>query len=362
MNRPPVPAAATLVAAAVVCHAAAAAGSTADPFADLVAGGIAFELHQPDPELAPAVGEPAGYSIACTRWQPDVPNGRTIVYLHGLQDHRGWFSPTALALAGAGYAVVACDRIGSGTSSDGLGSHLGRRFSARGHVRAWSLHLTTLDLVLDRVAADHPTHDVILWSTGYGAKLVTAYLIDRAAELERRRVSAAVFTNPQLFRNTGSMPRPFPKLAQLKGPPDRLLPVPMVERDEDNGAAWFVPPGEWFDRIRADRLSLRQVTRTFYQETDRLDQYWKYRRPNRRHQLPCFYQLVAGDAVADNARTERHIQTRAVNSVVKPYDSGPGHPHFLLLSAAGAEAVTDVRAFLEGRWDEIANATRVWVP
>src|SRR4051794_21202941 len=65
--------------------------------------------------------EPQVYGYA---WRPPAPRA-SLVLLHGLQSHAGWFADAAEALRDAGLAVYALDRRGSG-SSRGVRGDVGR--------------------------------------------------------------------------------------------------------------------------------------------------------------------------------------------------------------------------------------------
>ena len=334
-------------------------GNADNPFASLLGNGEYGSFTILDPVPSRQAGSNQSYSISYTRWRPERPNGRVVVYNHGFQSHRAWFYGTATRLAGEGYAVYAFDRIGSGTSGDGLAVKKGEVIETRGHCRSWELYLETLDRMVELAAGENPDSEIFVWGNSYGAKIVTAYLLSRADRLQAAGVAGAVFTAPGLFRNKKSMPLPFSKVKLLFSGSLTKFPVPMVEKNGDNGAAWFVAPGPWFDRIRDDSLSIREVTRTFYLQTRQMDGFIKNRPASARLPVPALYLMVEGDILMDNVKMEKHIETRGSDSVYKFYQGGPENKHFILFTEDADEALRDIRLFLEGRANEIEGARRV---
>jgi len=325
---------------------ATAAETPPDPFADLRGNGETGEFTVVDGELREKAGDEVSYAIAYTRWNPERPNGTTIVYNHGLQSHRGWYNATATWLAERGFTVFAFDRIGSGTSADGLAFKDKNLVEARGHVHSWELFLDTVDGMLSVVHEERPNDRIFLWGNSYGAKVVTAWLLDNAKTLKGQNVAGAIYTSPGLYQNKKTMPLPFSKAKLASSGGLRRFPVPMVATNNDNGAHWFVAPGPWFDRIAADGLSLREVTRTFYMQTRKMDGFVASHRKGLRIPVPTFYALVRNDVMMDNDKLERHVEERASNGTVKYYSGGPDHKHFLLFTEDRNAVLADVAAFL----------------
>jgi len=337
---------------------AAVAETPPDVFEDLRGNGELGEFTVVDAQLSEKSGGEVSYAIAFTRWNPERPNGTTIVYNHGLQSHRGWYNATATWLAERGYTVYAFDRIGSGTSADGLAFKDKALIEARGHVHSWELFLDTIDGILGLVHEQRPDDTVFLWSNSYGAKVVTAWLLDNADDLAARNVAGAIYTSPGLYLNKKTMPLPFSKAKLASSGGLRPFPVPMVAADDDNGAHWFVDPGIWFDRIAADGLSLREVTRTFYMQTRKMDGLIDSHDKGRRIPVPTFYALVRNDVMMDNDKVERHVGERASDGTVKYYSGGPDHKHFLLFTEDRDAVLADVVAFLENT--SIDGAQHYW--
>ncbi len=310
-------------------------------------GGVDGDLVQVDSRLGRHGGGSPRYRIAYTRWEPERVQGPTVVYNHGLQSHRGWFAQTASELSERGHPVYAFDRIGSGGSDPGLAQRRGEVVSARGHIRDWRLFLDTVERMLERARLDHPGNDVVLWGNSFGGKVVTAFAWDRAERLEALGVSRVVLTVPGNFQRKTTMPLPFSLGRLLLSSPLARFSVPMVERDHDNGARWFVRPGPWFDAIVADELSLREVTRTFYLETARMDRFNSAQRATRRFPVPLLALMVRGDRMMDNEKMERYLRRHASDQTSWSfYRGGPEEKHFLLFTEDRDEALAEIETFL----------------
>jgi len=350
---------ACVIVAALGAFAASGASAAQDPFADLIGSGTSGRFAQEDEQVSKKTGETRAYEIRYAKWQPATPNGKVIVYNHGFQSHQGWFYATANEFAGQGYAVYAFDRIGSGESSGGMAVDDGEVVEVRGHVRDWKLFLESVDLMLDLAAEENPGAELILWGNSYGAKVVTAYLYERADRPDVRTISAAVLTTPGNYRDKDGMPLPFSRIKLVTSGGLKRFPVPMVERDGDNGASWFVAPGPWFDRIRDDELSLREVTRTYYMETNQLDKATNGRSKRTKLGVPAFYLMVRDDVMMNNDKMQKDIEEHASDSVFKYYSGGSENKHFLLFTEDREEAIADILAFLDGRLEKIEGAQRV---
>jgi hypothetical protein len=128
-----------------------------------------------------------------------------------------------------------------------------------------------------------------------------------------------------------------------------------VEQDGDNGAAWFIGPGPWFERIKHDERSMRDATRRFWFQTRNMDKYIGGRPKSADFAVPTFSLMVRGDRLMDNEKMEKHIRDHAPDGIFKYYAGGPGAYHLLFFTADAEETVADVRHFLECRRDRIEN-------
>jgi len=331
----------------------------ADSFDSLKGAGEDESITLVDEVISKKVGTEIAYHLAYTKWTPATSNGFVIVYNHGLQSHRGWYNATAAEMARLGYTVYAFDRIGSGTSSPGLSVKHGELVESRGHVRDWHLLTKSLDAMVDFARRQNPDAKIVVWGNSYGAKVVTAWLMEHAADVRGRDVVAAIFTAPGLYANDASMPLPFSKAKLAFSGNMTLFPVPMVAKDDDNGAHWFVGPGEWFDRIRNDDLSVREVTRRFYLETNAMDSFIRKWPKAKRLPVPTFHLMVRNDPMMDNVKTEAFVKIRVSDGLYKFFRGGEEAKHFLLFTSDRDEALSDIDRFVSGRRGDIDGATAV---
>lgn len=325
----------------------------ASPFDEQIGRGEDASFEFRDAELSGELGRDVTYEIRYTKWTPGEPNGRVIVYNHGLQSHRGWFNEAAGSLADDGYAVYAFDRIGSGESSDGASVLKKELAAARGHIDRWRLYIETLARMVEIAGKENPGAEIAVWGNSYGAKVVTAFLFEHADTLAQKRVSAAVFTTPGLYSNSKTMPLAFSKMKLLSASTMDRFPVPMVEENGDNGAGWFIGPGPWFERIKKDERSMRDATKRFWFQTRDLDKFINGRTKSADFRVPTFHLMVQGDRLMDNEKMERHIDKHAPKGIFKYYSGGPGSHHLLFFTEDADLAVEDVKHFLDGKSDRI---------
>ena len=118
--------------------------------------------------------------------------------------------------------------------------------------------------------------------------------------------------------------------------------------DGDNGAAWFVSAGPWFQKIRNDELSLREVSRDFYMQTNALDKFVQRKSHRLPPELPVAYLLVENDPMMDNDRARELIARQTPHAQVQSYGDGDDNDHFLLFSEHRDAAMRDILAFLAG--------------
>ena len=330
----------------------ALAGS-ASPFDEQIGVGENGSFELQDAKLTEQLEQEVIYEIRYTKWAPSDPNGKVIVYNHGLQSHRGWFNESAAALADDGYAVYAFDRIGSGESGDGHSCIKKELVGARGHIDRWDLYVETLDRMVEIAGKENPGARIAVWGNSYGAKVVTAFLFAHADALADKGVAAAVFTTPGLYSNPKTMPLAFSKMKLLSGDTMDPFPVPMIEENGDNGAGWFIGPGPWFDRIKNDERSLREATKRFWFQTRDLDKFINGQSKSADFRVPTFHLMVEGDRLMDNKKMERHIEKHAPEGIFKYYSGGPGSHHLLFFTEDADLAIDDVKRFLEGGSDRI---------
>jgi acylglycerol lipase len=175
---------------------------------------------------------------------------RSILYLHGIQSHGGWFEWSAARLAATGATVLLPDRRGSGLNS-----------AARGDVPNWRRWLVDVDEHAAWLAAQtgRPRCDMV--GVSWGGKLATAWALTRPAQIDRLLLIA-----PGLFPqvDVGWLNRARIGVALLAAP-TRLLPIPLSD------PALFTAGAAGQAFIAQDLLKLTHATARFFYQSTRLD-------------------------------------------------------------------------------------------
>jgi alpha-beta hydrolase superfamily lysophospholipase len=224
-----------------------------------------------------------GTTLQYRRWAPtDRPPRATVLALHGIQSHGGWYLRSSQRLADAGFEVTFLDRRGSGLST-----------SLRGH----ALHA---DRLINDVAhaarairmERGPECPLILMGVSWGGKLALA--------------SALAF--PKLFDATALL---YPGLcpfvrptwyqhwrlwwAQAVGWGHVRVAIPL------NDPALFTDTPQWREFIRRDELALHRVTVDFLAANLDLNQ--RLETQLERVQGNALLMLAGRDAIIDNNAT-----------------------------------------------------------
>jgi len=331
-------------------------GYTDTPFDEDLKTGKHFHFLVKDHYLSDKYSKEIQYQIDYTRWLPDHGNGHTIVYLHGLQSHRGWFYSTAEILRKMGYTLYAFDRAGSGTSQSALAQN-GWPFGLediftflpgvtlepkRSHAASYALHLDTINKMLDIVEEEDATSKIHLWGNSYAAKIVSRFLQNTE---NATRVTSSIFTTPGLYRNNTSMPLPFSKFDLIAGYNSDSFPSPVTNINGDNGASWFTSMANWSQKIKNDPLSNRTMTREMALQTRKMDEDVE-RDTQALNGIKRFYLMVNGDSMMDNDRIVEAIKSAPTGAIYKFYSGGDDHKHFLTFTVDRDQALQDIHRFL----------------
>ncbi len=294
-------------------------------------------------------GQLARYRINYTKWTPQHPNGKVIIYNHGFQSHKAWFNETAEQLHQLGYVVYAFDRIGSGRSSAGVsvvlteenGETTRSLLRKRGHIDSWQVFTHTIHLMKQLAKSENIGASINLWANSFAAVLVTAYL----EEYRPDDIDSVVFTTPGLY---SSSPLPFTIEELINAAPGTYFESTIPEVNNDRGAANFTSDPIYFDAIKRDRKSLRQVTREYYFNISWVSEFNELNSGSPDSHLPAvrrFYLLVDQDPLMNNVRMMEYIRRNADNAIAKIYQGGPDNRHFLTFTEDAVEAVNDIDSF-----------------
>lgn len=209
------------------------------------------------------------------------PNRTSIIYLHGIESHAGWFEETAYLLAERGYTVYALDRRGSGINRENRG------FSS-GHIDSFQTLIDDVHAFVGQVprAGDR----IVLAGLSWGGKLALACAIAHP-----RTIDEIVLMTPG-FSAIVDLSL-LQKIRLISTLPFR----PMAPFDIPIEAAMFTEDPEWLDQIERDPLRLRQATAKFLFESRKLDS-WLDRRIDQ-NVVPIILFLAGKDRIIDNEAT-----------------------------------------------------------
>lgn len=258
---------------------------------------------------------PAAHGVYGYRWPHPSPRA-SLVLLHGLQSHAGWFAEAAEGLVQRGFAVYALDRRGSGCSP-----------AARGDVTSRSEWLDEVAAVVQQAEADYPDVPTHLVGHCFGANIALASLLTL-----RLPARSLVILAPGLaLRAEYSLwTRIRIGVCALLRPQARF-PVPL--RDER-----FTRDPEVLDWIRQDPLAVRYVTARCLLQIRNLNRGIRRRLPTLH--VPVLVLEAQRDRISDNPRNRAALQ-RALGDrcEFRSFDA----EHFLLAEPC-CEAVLDALA------------------
>jgi alpha-beta hydrolase superfamily lysophospholipase len=224
-------------------------------------------------------------------WRAPVPAAGLLI-LHGMQSHAGWFevSGTPDHLAANGVTVFAFDRRGSGHSG-----------GERGHAPSSSAFLDDLDAgrsELTRALAEQCLSNAPLHALAncFGTRILLPYLADHPGAFR-----SAVLTAPAFAMSRAADYDIRTSLRILLANAQRRFATPL--HDE-----LFVSSGPLLEWIRADALSLREVTAGFLRATARLTR--RMKRAAKNLELPILVILGEWDAMVVNDRIRRDFVAR----------------------------------------------------
>ena len=257
------------------------------------------------------------YTWHYRRFVRSGPVRGTLIGLHGIQSHGGWYSESCDRLAQQGFLVEFLDRRGCGTCRE-----------ARGDTPSFR---RLLDDIAE-FATERPQPRFVM-GISWGGKL--------AVGLTRRHpglVDGLILVAP------GLCPRVRPGLGErlriiasrfLR--PQRLFPIPLNEPELFTAN----PARQQF--IHDDALSLREATARLMFESGRMDVYLRF--AARHVTVPVLLLLAEHDRIIDNAATRRYLERFATaDRTVTEY---AGAHHTLEFEQGGPPFVNDVLTWLE---------------
>src|SRR5947209_10174676 len=230
------------------------------------------------------VGQSTGFV-----WRPASPVLATLVLVHGLQSHAGWFVDAGPRLAARGLAVYAPDRRGSGAYTS----------APRGDIVDYRQWLVDLEQVIRQAQAEYPLGAVHLVGHCFGANLALGCALRKPPGIHIRSV---VMLTPGLYvlPSYSLFEKLRIGLSGLVAPESRFR-VPqedaLFSRDPDV-LAW----------IGADTLGARTVTARCLVQINRMLR--ELRTGVHDLDVPVLVLEASRDRLSDNARNRRLLETR----------------------------------------------------
>jgi alpha-beta hydrolase superfamily lysophospholipase len=257
--------------------------------------------------------------VAVRRWTPEGSPRGSIVVLHGIQSHGGWYLDSCGQLGDAGFEVLLPDRRGSGLNPTDRGDAPSFR--------------RLLDDVAELIQTT--TTPRILVGISWGGKLAVAF--------QRRHpgmTDGLVLITPGLCQRVGlSFIQRMRVAASRFVAPRRQFAIPLNEPE------LFTANPKKQEFIRDDPFALRRATARLLFESARMTVYnlWAVRHVA----VPTLLLLAEHDRIIDNSRTRRLVQRFACRDVtVHEY---PGTSHTLEFEPGGPPFVADLLRWIEQR-------------
>ncbi len=227
-----------------------------------------------------------GDPLVMRHYDPSIEPIATVVLLHGIISHSGWYDSSASYLASRCFNVLSLDRRGSGLNT-----------SHRGDVDNWR---SWLDDVVGVCESQRQRGPVVLLGISWGGKLAPAIARDRPDLL-----AGFGMLCPGLFAH--QQPGPAKKAAMVAsgtlGINERRVTIPLQD------PALFTDSPKWQKYVGDDPLTLREITLRFAREDHKLTRY--ARNAGRYIHTPVLLVTAGRDRMIRNARTKHFLSTLA---------------------------------------------------
>jgi acylglycerol lipase len=251
-----------------------------------------------------------GYRLKFRHWAPEHPRG-TVIALHGIQSHSGWYDYSSRRLADAGFAVYFPDRRGSGLNGFQRG-HAAHAMRLVNDVRALrTLAINETDCSPEKSNAHLP---ITILGISWGGKLaaVLAALFpqefDRLALLYPGLVAKIRPTRSQLLRLN---------LARTFEIVKHHIPIPLDD------PALFTQVPEWQQFISHDPLALHAVSSSFLNAGRDLDQ--ELTTHCAKILQPTLLMLAENDSIIDNVAVRRIVSQFGTHQLTTKIYQGAQH-------------------------------------
>jgi acylglycerol lipase len=267
-----------------------------------------------------------GVRLAIHRYFPELRLIRgTILSLHGIQSHAGWYERSSRRLAEAGFDVRFLDRRGSGVSK-----------GARGHAEHWERLVNDVVAALRWIQYERPPGPIILQAVSWGGKLAAT-----VARLHPELIDALTLLYPGIharvrpsFRQTLLL-----KLADVTRVRRRSVLIPLDD------PTLFTSDPTWQQFLYEDPLSIRVATTGFLNADRHLSELAQTAGPEVR--CPVLLMLAGRDRIIDNSAMKQFFGTIA--SGAKTLVEFPEAAHTLEFEPCFEEYVQKLLTWLEAQ-------------
>ncbi len=223
-----------------------------------------------------------GRLLTLRHFEPAFEPLGTVVLLHGIISHSGWYGASAGYLADRGFNVVALDRRGSGLNCE-----------LRGDVDRWT---TWVDDVTTICETYHQRGPVVLLGISWGGKLAPVVARSRPDLLAGfGMICPGLFAHQQ----PGVLKRSAMVASGKLGIHERRVAIPLQD------PTLFTNSPKWQAFVRDDPLTLRQITLRFAREDHKLTRY--ARQSGKFIHTPALLVLAGRDSMVRNERTRAYL-------------------------------------------------------
>lgn len=258
-----------------------------------------------------------GLSLYYSYWEA-APAAPSVVYLHGLESHMGWFFNLAEFLNAKGINVYAFDRRGSGLNKN---NH--RKFSAK-------LLLSDLKLFLDLIKKEHPSGKVFLLGLCLGGRIAVSFFSPHPDH-----VDGLILISPSLDSKLKFSLKE--KLSMLFRP-DSMIKSPIEDR-------MFTSNEKYLKYIEKDPMRLRYIPGKHLLEIARMKGLLK--RASAKIRVPVLTLLAGIDDIIDTGKVRAwHEGLPAADKEIKIYKN---YYHLLTFEENAGEIMQGVSDWVWAR-------------
>ncbi len=239
---------------------------------------------------------PDGYQAHARLFNAEPCRG-TVLYVHGIQSHCGWYEDSATRLADAGFTVLQPDRRGSG-----------RNQQDRGHAESSEQLIDDAQACADELTRRTGRKEHHLLGVSWGGKLIAALHI-----VHPEATASLTLVTPGLFPLVGVSKTEMIRIGfAMFRAPERLYDIPL------NDPELFTAVPERIEFLKNDPLQIHQATAGFYLASRRMDRIAA--KLGESPAVPIHLMLAADERIIDNEKTREFVRDlRRPHSVITEY-------------------------------------------